>query len=393
MSLNSEKRCSIHAPMFEGGGAIRKCSTSTNDLSASNANDVQFFFHTNPNLLRLGNRRSVENMYQSLWSLVYDPSCYGPCACDNSTYRATLEHRVSWLATYPHVTRGMWDHETALNGDVANTRIVNVSTLKTLGDRQHAAISTTSNDTTSRTDNETVFHDTLNKMEWYCTVNLSTREPVTSAVKLMDFQHRDPREVWILLSQVLMWCDDVYTAYERFPVRRSLWDLLLLNETRLIACVGLTDVGDADTFVFSMRILLLIFYMGCSYGGVSRTLSVNERVSNKRHECLFPPKTPGVYHALFATSKAPHRLVCLNNVNLATGSSSRSSGISTSQTCVSNDHSIIWLREFRGLFDRACERYTIPSYDWCFLQKLEHRNESLDESRQFENCHGFALAR
>lgn len=368
MSNESSKsvasRCCLHARLFNGIDITtvdRKMTTGEIEPVNDNASNVRAFFRANPTLLKLGGARSVENTYLGLWSIIYDDRYYGSCDCDDVL--GGLRHTITDLSTYPRFSHGDWENDLTMGSEWTEASII--------GDtysRSFARSLSNSHLIDSPFDRQ----QPLIEMTWFCTVTISVKRPIFNVTKLLDCQHENPRDVWCMIGRVIAWCDDVYAINRHFPVRRALWDLLVVDGTELIPCAGLTDVGDLAAFVFSVRILLLIFYVGCTYGGISRVLPVNERVSNKRHECLLPPKTPGVYHSLFATSKVPHRLICGSD-GRSTAAKNENGGSSVSQSV----SAIAWLNEFRALYDRACERYGVPFYRWHFLTDFAESRETM----------------
>lgn len=166
--------------------------------------------------------------------------------------------------------------------------------------------------------------------EWWCDVSIAWSHAVSphdtrAAIKLLDQRFDYPRYAWVLIFDVMDWCERTYAPLGVYPVRRSVWNMLILPATidsagvtcseptvagRIVSSCGLVNVGDLCAYAYTLRILVLTIYLGCSYGGMARAASVNDRVSNRAHRCVFPAKTSGVYHSLFHTSVLPHRLFC-----------------------------------------------------------------------------------
>lgn len=348
----SHEKCTLHEKLFCGDGTVKSSlrltreivinDATSNALMEMNVQNIRTFFRDNPTLIKLGGNRSVENTYLKLWSMVYDSRFYGCCKCEDAN-DGSIKHVSTNLATYPRLTQN-WENELIIGKELTEYIVID----------KVSSIKESSSQVARITSNPLDENQTLLESIWFCDATVVLKRPAISVTKLIDRQHEEPRDVWRMIGNIMAWSDDVFITSGQFPVRRCLWDLLIINGIDIVPCTGLSDIGDIQAFVFSVRVLILIFYLGCCYGGISRTL-LNERISNKRHECLLPPKSPGVYHSLFATSKIPHRLICGH-------ANGKISGEAFGEITVKN-----WLSEFRGLYDRACERYGIASHHWRFL--------------------------
>lgn len=365
----------------------------TREIERANRNplrDVLVFAATNVRLFTIGGERSIASVYRSLWRLIYGSSSFGRgCALSDrgGSDSGRSVHVTHGSATFPWRSHGDTVSRFAYNSD---------------RDHHHQRSSTDSTATAvvlvsiqarllpvvvpSNAISVTAIHafdanyKCVNPTEWRCDVtttwSLSTTRAIhaMSTTKLLDHRFESARDAWCLLFDVMNWCERTHETLDVYPVRRSVWDLLVVTgfdnvangsnncETVIFSTNGLIDVGDVYAYAHTIRVLVLIIYLSCSYGGISRAACVNDRVSNRSHRCAFPTKTSGVYYALFHTSVLPHRLFCGdgggNDDDDLLGY-----GGGDSNTVATNE-AVCWLNRFRQLCANAAARYDIPSaYD------------------------------
>lgn len=323
----------------------RNCEESVDDVMFSNDDNsadekrkkIRMYFHKRSLSRRVESARSVSCIYKRLWSLIYDSTAYGVCTFDYG------QHTRSNASTFP------WSSTDALNR--INHTSDSVRYIRRV-DPTHRCFIDDPYDPSS-------MHA---QVHWKCDIVRDVNSNLT--LKLLDYRTNDARNVWNIISTVVSWSNNIYDHLSLFPVRLSIWDLLIINDEP--SCV-LTDVGDISTFVYTLRVFILILYLSCCYGDFDRTVTNNDRVSNKRHRCAFPTQTAGAYRALFYTSVLPHQLLC-GNKSYDDDASSSSSQSSSVQLC------ILWLREFEGLMVRQLERFALDPVTFRCL-------EEYDESR------------
>lgn len=344
------------------------------------------FAATNHRSFTTGGERSVVSVYRSLWRLLYSNERYGvSCECEMDIERIQHRHTVFGTTAYPWRVR----NDTAVRFAYDSENTENLVT---------AAKSTFVNDypsgegiTIARKIIPTVDYTLANSRlinypyditeqsssnPWLCNASLlwNTSNQNSSIVKLLDYRFDDPRKAWALILDIVEWCERVYENLDFYPTQRSVWDILVLSDNnaktcspsvRFVSTGGLTDIGDICSYVYTLRVLMLIIYLGCSYGGMARAASVNDRVSNRIHRCVFPAKTSGIYHALFHTSVQPHRLFCAAAISSGrTATSSYKEDESTQSEQSTIVRATQWLNNFRNLCANAAIRYDLPIRDY-----------------------------
>lgn len=363
--------------------------------------EIERYFESNRALSRAGNERSIANTYRLLWNIIYASDDFGSCFCraeatwrdvDDTTSTITADECFrddrSFVSRKTNNLTLIHVHEDAA---VIPTRNIDDLARQGLnvGDSRTRLRYNTTSPWTCPSDTSVSSRDILDSSNsvyraiWRCSIehrfdDTSTTELYRntnyySLVKIMDCSFDDTRSAWYAIVQILDWCDQVHDFTDMFPVRRSVWNAYVRNRRDVIAV--LTDLGDLTVFTHTIRLLLLIVYVACSYGTISRKLSVNDRVSNRKHECLFPTKTAGVYHALFHTSILPHRLLCGDDratTRARDEASSPCSRHSSSRITAIRSDSLAavnaWWNDFRDLTERACERYDVSVPRWHFLR-------------------------
>lgn len=158
-------------------------------------------------------------------------------------------------------------------------------------------------------------------------------------IKLLDYVLESGHECWTLWSETLWRALQTYRQKRLYPIKDSLYDLLMVplnhdnpNTTTTYVSVpaqgGITKLGSLIDFVLSLRHLMRMT-MICGCYGMLRQAS--ERMNyTQKHDCCLPATSQGVYQEVFLTSKIGHELMCTSPLD-------------------TNKHCVKWL----ALFDRA----------------------------------------
>lgn len=350
--------------------------------------DALVFAATNHRLFTTGGERSVASIYRALWRLIYggggDERHDVTCELTEDAEHVANNHTVFHATAYPWrlgrdtVARFAYDSESCQVSkfdDISENEIARKVTPKRNDDDALARMRDYPYDEFFRAR----FEGRRRRNDWLCDSSVTWNSlSERDVVKLLDYRFDDPRRAWALVLDVMDWSESVRDTLDFYPVGRSVWDTLVFSRTfsqpffsnrgersrrrgkpRFVSTRGLTEIGDVCSYVYTLRVFMLTIYLGCSYGGMARAASVNDRVSNRSHRCAFPAKTSGVYHALFHTSVQPHRLFC--GVSEKQHSSDDASANTTASTVeTSESRAIGWLARFNNLCDNAATRYDLP---------------------------------
>lgn len=323
--------CVIHQSMFDRiWDSNNRLKRSRDDRGDYDTKDLENQIRSHPRSFTVdyggsGSKQSILTTYRLLWEDIYGENT-GVCSLDENIEGCVRVHRASNVPTYPWLEQ-RYVRDNAF-GDI--DAITNVAT-------------------------SSVPESDFTRVQWLCDVRTRI-ESHTNVVKLMDYKFECAAEAWTLISQIVDWCCETYETIGMFPIRRSVWDMLMMKKCqditeswtrgmcnvgndswyRVASCCGLTDIGFEMEYARTLKKLLLIVYVCCCYGGIGRKTTANERVSNHTHVCSFPPKTSGIYRALFHTSILPHRL-----------------------TCYEIESSSDWLNHFHELAKSCCRRYNV----------------------------------
>lgn len=264
---------------------------------------VYMYYKSNVALFQNGKDRSVINRYNELYSIVYNEKCYGSCkeTADN--------HSTVGISSFPKTNYHELLHLSL--GRDENFLSANRCTSNSVG----------------------------YKNRWYDSVRIrlirnalgigdeSDSGFVYDYVKLLDDTYDNFEQVWKRFNDIYTWANSVNERIHFYPVRRSIWDLLVWKkyhtednspfDVELISNTLIPDIGQREEFLLSIRILLRILYISCCLSkNITRTVDSSKRITKRNHDCWFPVKTSGVYFGLFATSVLPHELMCNDTLDL-----------------------------------------------------------------------------
>lgn len=151
------------------------------------------------------------------------------------------------------------------------------------------------------------------------------------AIHILDFVFFSEFDAWDFFNQVLEYGIQAFRENGVYPIKHSLWDIILLTKkqhrfaTRITDTLSLenyrtvwlysstTVVGGLTLFAQTFRqILRTCLCTSCSYF-LNRKV-MNTRKNGTKHDCVMPKTSQGTYYAMFLRLQAGHELICTDKI-------------------------------------------------------------------------------
>lgn len=326
-------------------------------LYRNNTLELSMYVKMNKKLFicQYSNRKSPYCFYKELHDLIYSSEYYMACSVDDMRGK----HYLYGIPSFPRINSFKLDNYINLNKNVIHIKEskYNTNTIKA----------------------SNWIYDFENKIPQE--INTDVYETTFVNVnKLLDETFENYRDAWFLFIKILNYCKEIERENGFYPVRRSVWDMMIFGyERKFYSNISTSDIGGLREFCITLYFLILIIYNNCILSkDLIRTVSSDKRITFKHTEnrkCIFPSKTSGIYFGLFQTSKLPHKLICCTDVN---------SNYFNDPRNLKN-----WLNDFNTLIYRsAIIKYNLEEYinlDEYKNSNIDNNNISFEEEEEEEN--------
>lgn len=304
--------------------------------------EIYNYVKSNKNLFTVGggSDKSVVQLYERLHAIIYNEEFYSCCVFESTHNR----HNSLGISSFPKrdyqqiIQWSLLSNSTSVVAAVQSKRPMSGKTIARVG--------------------------------WYDDITIAYEDRLVDSGmrKLLDDTYEHFANAWNRIITIVSWSRRVSRDIGQYPVRRSIWDLMICkrvnsdNEDTLISNNLLCDVGSLREYILSLFYLMLIIYNSCCMTRhLERTVSSGKRVTYRHDNCNFPSKSSGIYYGLFQTSKLPHKLFCIDNI----------------EHYLRDDDSLNeWIHDFTILYNRARERFNLndDTLEYCENNNNDNNN-------------------